>query len=67
MAKIKEKILKAQTEKQRVNYKETPIKLSADFSTKNVASQKGAAEYIQQSPEREKPATWYILTSKIII
>ena len=33
MAKVKERILKAAREKQRVNYKRTPIKLSADFST----------------------------------
>ena len=33
MAKVKEKILDAAREKQRVNYKGTPIKLSADFST----------------------------------
>ena len=33
MAKVKEKILKAAREKQRVNFKGTPIWLSADFST----------------------------------
>ena len=32
MAKVKERILKAAREKQRVNYKGTPIRLSADFS-----------------------------------
>ena len=32
-AKIKERILKAARQKQRVNYKGTPIRLSADFST----------------------------------
>ena len=31
--KHKERILKAAREKQRVNYKGTPIRLSADFST----------------------------------
>jgi len=33
MAKVKERILKAAREKQSVNYKVTPTRLSADFST----------------------------------
>ena len=33
MAKVKERILKAAREKQSINYKGTPIRLSADFST----------------------------------
>ena len=33
MAKVKERILKAAREKQRINYKITSIRLSADFST----------------------------------
>ena len=33
MAKVKERILKAATEKQSVNYKGTPIRLSTDCST----------------------------------
>ena len=32
MAKVKERILKAARDKQRVNYKGTSIRLSADFS-----------------------------------
>ena len=36
MAKVKERILKAAREKQSINYKGTPIKLSADFSTKTL-------------------------------
>ena len=38
MAKIKDKerILKAAKEKQRVNYKGTPIRLRADFSTETL-------------------------------
>ncbi len=48
-AKVKERILKSAREKQRVNYKGTPIGLSADFST----GQKRVARYIQSS-EREK-------------
>ena len=31
MSKVKERILKSTREKQRVNYKGTPIRLSADF------------------------------------
>ena len=33
MATVKGRILKAAREKQRVNYKRTPIRLSANFST----------------------------------
>ena len=33
MTKFKERILKTAREKQRVNYKGTPIRLSVDFST----------------------------------
>ena len=36
MAKVKEKILKAARETQSVNYKGTPISLSADFSTETL-------------------------------
>ena len=36
MAKVKERILKAAREKQRVNYKGTPIRLSADFFTETL-------------------------------
>ena len=50
--KDKERILKAAREKQRVSYKGTPLRLSADFN----AGQKLVARYIQ-SPDREKPAT----------
>ena len=47
MAKVKERILKAAREKQRVNYKGSPERLSADSIQKRCI----------QSPEREKPAT----------
>ena len=42
MAKIKEKerILKSASEKQRVNYKGTPIRLSADFSTETLQARR---------------------------
>ena len=36
MAKVKERILKAAREKQSVNYKGTPITLTADFSTETL-------------------------------
>ena len=36
MAKVKERLLKAAREKQSVNYKGTPIRLSADFSTETL-------------------------------
>uniref|UniRef100_A0A8D1EFD6 L1 transposable element RRM domain-containing protein n=2 Tax=Sus scrofa TaxID=9823 RepID=A0A8D1EFD6_PIG len=40
MAKVKERILKAAREKQSINYKGTPIKLSADFSTKTLQARR---------------------------
>ena len=36
MAKVKERILKAGREKQSMNYKGAPIRLSADFSTETL-------------------------------
>ena len=43
MPKVKEKerILKAEREKERVTYKGVPIRLSSDFSKKNLAGKKG--------------------------
>ena len=40
MAKVKERILKAARKKQSVNYKRTPIRLSADFSTETLQARK---------------------------
>ena len=40
MAKVKEKILKAGREKQSINYKGTPIRLSADFSTETLQARR---------------------------
>ena len=40
MAKVQERILKAAREKQRVNYKGTPIRLSADFSTETMQARR---------------------------
>ena len=39
-AKVKERILKSAREKQRVNYKGTPIGLSADFSTETLEARR---------------------------
>ena len=36
MARVKERILKAERDKQRVSYKRTPIRLSADFPTETL-------------------------------
>ena len=46
MAKVKGTILKAAREKQRVNYKGTPIRLPADFSTETAPGQKGVGQDI---------------------
>uniref|UniRef100_A0A8D0TTD4 L1 transposable element RRM domain-containing protein n=1 Tax=Sus scrofa TaxID=9823 RepID=A0A8D0TTD4_PIG len=40
MAKVKERILKAAREKQSINYKGTPIRLSADFSTETLQARR---------------------------
>ena len=40
MAKVKERILKAAREKQNINYKGTPIRLSADFSTETLQNRR---------------------------
>ena len=43
--KFKEKILKTGREKQKVTYKGIPIRLSADFFSRNSSGQKGVAGY----------------------
>ena len=40
MAKVKERLLKAAREKQSVNYKGTPIRLSADFSIETLQARR---------------------------
>ena len=40
MAKVKERILKAAREKQRINYKGTRTRLSADFSTETLQARR---------------------------
>ena len=50
--KDKERILKAAKEKQRINYKGTPIRLSADFSTETLQARR--EEQDSQTSKREK-------------
>ena len=40
MAKVKERILEAAREVQSINYKGTPIRLSADFSTETLQARR---------------------------
>ena len=40
MTEVKERVLKAAREKQRVSYKGTPIRVSADFSTETLQARK---------------------------
>ena len=46
MAKVEERILKATREKQSDNYKGTPIRLSAGFSTETLRGNKTASSFI---------------------
>ena len=43
MAKVKDRILKAARDKQSANYKETPIRLSADVSTEALEARRECA------------------------
>ena len=45
MAKVKDRILKAARKNQRVNYKGTPVMLSADFSTETLMSEESGKIY----------------------
>ena len=54
--KDKERFLKAAREKELVTYRGVPIRLSADFSKRNFAGQKGLARNIQ-SDETQGPTT----------
>ena len=49
MVKVKERILKAAREKQSINYKGTPIRLSADFSTETLQASRGGKIFKEQS------------------
>ena len=68
LAKIKhkERILKAAREKKTVTYKGVPIRLSADFSKKNLAGKKGIERSIQ-SHESQGPPSKMTLSSKAFI
>ena len=48
MAKVKERILKAAREKQSINYKGTPIRLSADFSTETLRPEWSGKIYLKR-------------------
>ena len=47
MEKGKERVLKAAREKQSANYKGTPIRLSADFSTEILQARGSGKRYLQ--------------------
>ena len=47
MAKVKERILKAAREKQSINYKETPIRLPADFSTETLQARREQQDIVK--------------------
>ena len=55
MAKVKENF-KGEREKQSISYKESPIRLSANFSAETLQAKREWHD-IFQSAEREKPAT----------
>ena len=59
MAKVKDKerILKAARETQSINYKETPIRLSADFSTKTLQVWRECQEISKILKGKKKYAT----------
>ena len=63
--KDKEKILKAAREKETVTYKGVPIRLSADFSKRDVTGKKGLESI--PSHERQGPTSKITLSSKAII
>ena len=44
-AKVKERILKAAKQKQRVNYKQSPIRLSANFSVETLQARRECKIY----------------------
>ena len=64
--KDKETILKTARRKERVTYKGVPIRLSADFSKRNLIGKKGLERSIQ-SDERQGPTSKIILSSKAAI
>ena len=60
MANLKEMILKAAREKQRVNYKGTPIRLSADFSPETLQARREWQDTFKFLKEKNlQPRTLY--------
>ena len=64
MAKVKERIVETTIEKQRINYKGTPILLLADFSTETWQDRRKWQDIFKILKEK-KPATYDTLPSKI--
>ena len=64
MAKVKEWILKATREKQNVNYKGTPIRLSSDFSQKQNRPE-GSGNHIFNVPKGKKLQPGVLYPAKI--
>ena len=64
--KQKERILEAAREKDTVTYKGLPIRLSADFSKKNLTGKKGLERSIP-SHERQGPTSKITVSRKAII
>ena len=63
--KDKERILKAAREKERVTYREVPIRLSADFSKETLQARRGWKEIF--SHENQGPTSKITLSSKDLI
>ena len=57
--KDKERILKAAREKQSINYKGTPIRLSADFSTETLQASRGGKIFKEQKGKKLQPRILY--------
>ena len=58
--KYKERILKAAREKQRVTYKEVPIRLSADFSKDNLQTSRDCQEVLKVMKSKDlQPRLFY--------
>ena len=58
MAKVKDKqnILKAEREKESINYKRTPIRLSVDFSTETLPARREWQDIVKVLKGKKKTA-----------
>ena len=65
MAKVKQRILKAAREKQTINYKGTPIRLSADFSTEALQPEGNGKIYLKFWKEKKKMQTRILYPERI--